>query len=431
MVKVWRQLRNMAGVRVGVSAIVLTWVMVLGSSTSHAQNRAGSVDFDAALRGLNFDPAQIDGSGESANGMLDGDEMALVAAVLQNPSLNLKASGGVDRALVIAAVDQARASAAVDLRSLAQTYPTATDVTVGYSLLGKRAFDAFNAMTSGFGAPLKSDYSLALQLEKYLASDGDADGDGISNLQEYKAFIGQGRAAYLSAALDAAVKPSAAVVNGVRAPSVQTAAGGRKTLGIVLYPGFEVLDVFGPIEMWSYVPDFKVILISEQGGAVRSTQGVSVNSDFSFATAPPLDILMIPGGNGTVAQLLNPVLLDYLREQDTRTQFTTSVCTGSALLAKAGILKGHKATSNKNFFSLAVEQDPSVDWVVKARWVDDGKYVTSSGVSAGTDMALGLVARLYGKPRALALARSLEYEWHEDPTVDPFALSAVPHVSGR
>ena len=92
----------------------------------------------------------------------------------------------------------------------------------------------------------------------------------------------------------------------------------------------------------------------------------------------------------------------------------------------AVLLKGHKATSNKNVFSLAVDQDPSVEWIVKARWVDDGKYVTSSGVSAGTDMALGLVAKLYGPNSARALARSLEYEWHEDPTVDPFAIKEVP-----
>ena len=95
------------------------------------------------------------------------------------------------------------------------------------------------------------------------------------------------------------------------------------------------------------------------------------------------------------------------------------------------MLKGHKATSNKNFFTMAVDQDPSVDWIVKARWVDDGKFVTSSGVSAGTDMALGLVMKLFGKTRAQQLARSLEYEWHEDPTVDPFALKEVPKPTSR
>lgn len=86
------------------------------------------------------------------------------------------------------------------------------------------------------------------------------------------------------------------------------------------------------------------------------------------------------------------------------------------------MLKGRKATSNKNFFSLAVQQDTSVDWQGKARWVEDGKYITSSGVSAGTDMALGLIASLYGKEQAALLAHSLEYEWNSDPTNDPFAI---------
>jgi len=208
-----------------------------------------------------------------------------------------------------------------------------------------------------------------------------------------------------------------------------TARIGKRVVGIVLYPNFEVLDVFGPVEMWSYVPELQVVMISEKGGLVRSTQGVEVQAQYSFATAPPLDILMVPGGNGTLVELQNPTFLNYLTLQNARTEVTTSVCTGSALLAKTGMLKGHRATSNKNVFTLAVDADPSVDWMVKARWVDDGKFVTSSGVSAGTDMALGLVQKLFGKARAQMLARSLEYEWHEDPNADPFALKELPKPS--
>jgi len=198
--------------------------------------------------------------------------------------------------------------------------------------------------------------------------------------------------------------------------------GGKTLVGVVLYPGFEVLDVFGPVEMWANVPDFKVVLIAQKPGAVKSAQGVSVVADFDFETSPPLDIMMVPGGIGTYAELGNSVFLDYLRKQDQTTEFTTSVCTGSALLAKAGLLKGRRATSNKKFFSLAVKQDPSVTWVKHARWVEDGKMITSSGVSAGTDMALGLVAKIYGKDRARALADVLEYQWSDDPNVDPFAI---------
>ena len=196
----------------------------------------------------------------------------------------------------------------------------------------------------------------------------------------------------------------------------------KRTIGIVLYPGFEVLDVFGPAEMWANVPDFKVVIISKTKGLVRSAQGVNVQADYGFDDAPKLDVVMIPGGVGTYAALDDRALLDYLVKADRESEFTTSVCTGSAILAKAGILKGHKATSNKKFFALAVQQDPSVAWAKNARWVEDGKLMTSSGVSTGTDMALGLVARIYGPALTKTLAKTLEYQWSEDPNNDPFAI---------
>jgi transcriptional regulator GlxA family with amidase domain len=97
-----------------------------------------------------------------------------------------------------------------------------------------------------------------------------------------------------------------------------------------------------------------------------------------------------------------------------------SVCSGSAILARAGLLDGRRATSNKQFFELARSQSAKVDWVTEARWVEDGPFATSSGVSAGTDMALGLIARLYGRERAQQIADLTEYEWQSDPTRDPF-----------
>ena len=377
------------------------------------------VDFDAALRGLKFDPATTDGNGDAGqpNGILDADEMALVAAFLNNPALDLHASGGIDHKTVADALRQAQASAAKDLAKLSATYPTAATVAAGYAMLGEASFKAFNTMASGFGAPLTGDYSLALKLGRYLGPDGDADGDGVSNRAEYASTIGKGRAAYLQAALDPKVKPAPG-----QAVAAAPAKSPRKVIGIVLYHGFEVLDVFGPTEMWANVPDFQVVLIAEHAGLVRSAQGVEVSADYSFETAPALDIVMVPGGVGTYAELKNPKLLSYLREQDRHTEITASVCTGSALLAKAGLLSGHRATSNKKFFSLATQQDAKVDWVKHARWVEDGKFITSSGVSAGTDMALALVARIHGKENARLLARTLEYQWSEDPANDPFAI---------
>ena len=129
---------------------------------------------------------------------------------------------------------------------------------------------------------------------------------------------------------------------------------------------------------------------------------------------------MLPGGFGTIAQLENEALLEFLRMRGDEAQVTMSVCSGSAILAKAGVLDGLRATSNKQFFALATGQGERVDWVTEARWVDAGNFVTSSGVSAGMDMALAVIERLFGSERAEAIAVLTEYEWHRDPTWDPF-----------
>lgn len=408
----------------------LTWLavpatLVLGlllAVPALAQAPVSRPDFDGAMRGLGFDPVRTDANldtSEKGNGIPDADEMALVAAVLADPALDLRASGGVHYQAVREAFDQALASATADIAALRDTWPTAPLVAAGYSMLGAGSHTSYDAMSAGFGVPLKGDYSRALALQRLLAFDGDADGDGVTNLDEYRAAAS--REAYVTAALDPKARAASTTARAAQAPA-------KKVVGIVLYPDFEVLDVFGPLEMWAYVPEFQVVMIAETAGPVRSYQGVSTVADYSFASAPPVDILMVPGGVGTRAQLTNPAMLDYIRRQHARTTYTTSVCTGSALLAKAGILTGHKATSNKGAFALAVEQDPSVEWIVKARWVEDGKFLTSSGVSAGTDMALGLVARMFGRERASGLARSLEYEWNADATHDPFAIAAVPAV---
>lgn len=199
-----------------------------------------------------------------------------------------------------------------------------------------------------------------------------------------------------------------------------------KTVGIVLYDGFELLDVFGPLEMWAYVPEFNLVTVAEHAGPVKSGQDVEVIADYSFEDCPALDILMVPGGAGTFRELQNDVMLTFLRTRHEESDITTSVCSGSALLAKAGILDGHKATSNKQYFDLATEQSEKVDWVWEARWVDDGDVVTSSGVSAGIDMALHLIRRLYGETTAKAIADGTEYEPHTDPSDDPFARMLKP-----
>jgi transcriptional regulator GlxA family with amidase domain len=199
-------------------------------------------------------------------------------------------------------------------------------------------------------------------------------------------------------------------------------------LGVVLYPGFELLDVFGPLEMFNSVGRERLIthVVAERSGPVAAGTvadgpiGPQVLAEFGFVDAPALDLLLVPGGIGTFTELDNDAMLAFLRTRATSAQITMSVCTGSALLAKAGILDGHRATSNKQVFSLATAQSDKVDWVTAARWVDDGAVVTSSGVSAGMDMALAVIARLFGAETADAISIGTEYTQHRDPNNDPF-----------
>jgi len=194
-----------------------------------------------------------------------------------------------------------------------------------------------------------------------------------------------------------------------------------RTLGAVLYPDFELLDYYGPLEMFGTTGHgLQIVTVAEQSGPVRSAQGPSTVAEFDFAHAPKLDLVLLPGGIGTMEQLSSSAMLDFLRRQAADAEVVMSVCSGSAILAKAGLLDGRRATSNKLFFSLATTQSDKVQWVEQARWVEDGKFVTSSGVSAGIDMALGVIAKLYGRAHAEQVAVMTEYEWQSDATRDPF-----------
>jgi transcriptional regulator GlxA family with amidase domain len=194
-----------------------------------------------------------------------------------------------------------------------------------------------------------------------------------------------------------------------------------RTLGAVLYEDFELLDLYGPLEMFGFLaPEVRIVTVAETPGPVASLPGVKTLAEHGFAGCPPLDLVLVPGGIGSARQVDNGALLDFLRARTPSAEITMSVCTGSAILARAGLLDGRRATSNKQLFKHATVQSDRVRWVPEARWVEDGPYVTSSGISAGTDMALAVIARLYGRARAEQIAALAEYAWQSDPTQDPF-----------
>ena len=196
----------------------------------------------------------------------------------------------------------------------------------------------------------------------------------------------------------------------------------RWSIGVLLFDEFELLDVFGPLEMYGMLPgSFEICMVAENSGQVASRQGPKSIADCDFNSKRQFDILLVPGGPGTRREVDDQVMLDWLQNQSMGAEYVTAVCTGSALLARAGILDGRKATTNKRAYNWATSQSDKVHWIKQARWVEDGKFFTSSGVSAGMDMSLGLIARLSGEDVAEQVATWTEYEWHRDPGWDPFA----------
>ncbi len=195
-----------------------------------------------------------------------------------------------------------------------------------------------------------------------------------------------------------------------------------RRLGAVLFPGFELLDVFGPLEMFGHLTGtVELTLVAQSRGPVASAQGPAAVAEYGFDDCPHLDLVLVPGGIGTRAAIDDAGLLAWLARRVNEAEIAMTVCTGTALFARAGLLDGRRATTNKMVFQWVTEQGPNVHWVKEARWVEDGKFVTSSGVSAGIDMALAVVARLAGEQVSETLAVAAEYDWHRDASWDPFA----------
>ena len=199
----------------------------------------------------------------------------------------------------------------------------------------------------------------------------------------------------------------------------------RKPVGIVLFDNVEVLDFCGPFEVFSSArlneekrreepSPFEVLLIAEREAPVIASGGMKVIPGYTFESCPRLDILVVPGGWGTRKELNNPVMLDWLRERNLQVETLTSVCTGSMLLGFAGLLNGLHATTHWRSLDWMRDSFPSVIVEYDKHVVEDGRVVTSAGISAGIDMALKVVSRYYGERIARATARPMEYPYPED-----------------
>jgi len=180
-------------------------------------------------------------------------------------------------------------------------------------------------------------------------------------------------------------------------------------IAIVLYPGFTALDFIGPYEILRNLPDAEVRFVWHEPGPIAADSGVLlVGATHSFDETPSPDIVLVPGGMSTFEHARDEKVLDWVRRAHETSTWTTSVCSGSAILAAAGVLKGKRATSH--WMVVPMLKPFGVTAVGDERIVAEGKLVTCAGVSAGLDMALWLAGQLVGEAKAKAIQLAIEYD---------------------
>jgi transcriptional regulator GlxA family with amidase domain len=184
------------------------------------------------------------------------------------------------------------------------------------------------------------------------------------------------------------------------------------TIGILLFDGVEELDFVGPWEVFAALAqnddDLRVLTIAEENRPLQCAKGLRVLPDVTTADAPPLDLLLVPGGIGTRSEVDNPALIQWIAETGARCRWVTSVCTGALLLHEAGFAKGKRVTTHFGFIE-ALRARGDVTVLEGVRFVRDGNLVTSAGVSAGIDMALWLVGQLRSPRVARNVQKYIEY----------------------
>jgi transcriptional regulator GlxA family with amidase domain len=191
----------------------------------------------------------------------------------------------------------------------------------------------------------------------------------------------------------------------------------RLSIGIALFDGAEELDWAGPWEVLSYWSKYRpednievFTVAKDNSRPIECAKGLRVLADYSWDSAPEIDVLVYPGGRGTRAQVGDEELRAWVRSVHERARLTTSVCTGAYILADAGLLKGRPATTHWDDFDGLLAIDSSIEARRNERFVDDDDIITAAGISAGIDMALYLIVRLHSEDRAREIKRRIQYE---------------------
>ena len=192
------------------------------------------------------------------------------------------------------------------------------------------------------------------------------------------------------------------------------------SIGIFIFPDVEVLDFAGPFEVFNVAGEvidpapFNTYTVAMSDRPVKARGSLSINPHYTIDNCPQPDILLVPGGWGTRALLKEQPVLDWIKEQSQKVEYLLSVCTGALLLGKAGLLDGLKATTHHDAFDLFRQIAPETTVIEDRRFVDEGKIITSGGISAGIDMSLYLVRRLIGAEKLKLTTDEMEWQWYQE-----------------
>jgi len=218
----------------------------------------------------------------------------------------------------------------------------------------------------------------------------------------------------------------------------------KYVFGLALFPRFEVLDVFGPIEALNQLtrlPGYTDLTLHIIADTLEPVSSATTTKTFeqkvvpthTFKDAPSIDVLLVPGGMLDTEETQPAV--DFIKARYSSLQYLITVCTGSGLAARAGVLDGRCATTNKKGWKFTTAFGPKTYWIAQARWVVDGNIWTTSGVSAGTDGMIAWIEQVYGGDKADEVVLEMEYFRNPNPNDDPFAAldgdKDVPPVDGN
>jgi transcriptional regulator GlxA family with amidase domain len=210
-----------------------------------------------------------------------------------------------------------------------------------------------------------------------------------------------------------------------------------RNVAILLFNEVEVLDFCGPFEVFSVAmravepPAFKVFTVAQKAGPILARNALSVNPHYLLADCPKIDILLLPGGMGTPQEMNNQPLLDWIGKVAEKAELVLSVCTGSLLLARAGLLDGLEATTHHMAMDIFRQVAPKTKIHADRRFVDNGRVICSAGIAAGIDMSLHVVARLHGNDAAAKTAQYMEYPWQPASDIQSLGTKLYELLSGR